>query len=268
MDATKQQSHSASKQNISSQRATEGPASKRRSINDPSINHSINAAVPINHWPKDERPREKLLRRGPQALSDAELLAIFINTGTQQASALDIAKNLLIKHHGLAGIMRLSAEQLQAINGLGSAKSATLKAIAEIASRTQLNQLQRGQALTNVNATKQYLQSQLQHEVIEIFWVLLLDCQHRLIRSQALSRGTVDSAAIYPRELIKLCLDNHASAIIIAHNHPSGMLEASLADKNLTAQLKIALDAIEIHLLDHIIVSDTGCLSFVEKGFL
>ncbi len=227
-----------------------------------------NSHNPINKWPANERPREKLLSRGSQALTDAELLAIFINTGTNQHSALDISRSLLKEADGLAGLMRLDTTQLQAVKGLGPAKAAKLKAISEIASRVALSSLSRGQALTSPQATKTYLQSQLRHETVEVFWALMLDNQHRIISSQAICRGTIDSATVYPREVLKLCLSQNAAAVIFAHNHPSGSLKVSDADHQITAKLKHTLNTVDIRLLDHIIVADSGCTSMAEMGLI
>lgn len=228
----------------------------------------MKTSLPINHWPKTERPREKLIHRGAQALSDAELLAIFINTGTRTLSALDIAKQLLVKHNGLAGLMRVDLQQLQATKGLGAAKAARIKAIGEIASRTALAKLERGQALTSPQVTKSYLLNQLRHESTEVFWALLLDNQHRVIHSQAVSRGTIDSATVYPREVLKLCLAHSAAAVIFAHNHPSGSLQVSQADRQITAKLKAALNTVDIRLLDHLIIGDNECSSMAELGLI
>ena len=223
---------------------------------------------PISTWPESERPREKLLSKGAQSLSDAELLAIFINSGTQNYSALDIARGLLATHHGLAGLMRASTAQLQSTKGLGAAKAVRLKAIAEIASRISLSSIKRGQALTSPSATKDYLKKQLMHESVVVFWALLLDNQHRVISSQAVGYGTIDSAAVYPREVLKLCLANNAAAVIFAHNHPSGSLQVSNADKQITAKLKQALETVDIRLLDHFIIGDNGCSSMAEMGLI
>lgn len=222
----------------------------------------------IKEWPETERPREKLIRQGAASLSDAELLAIFINTGTKQQSALDIARQLLNEHNGLAGLMRLDIQQMQATKGLGSAKAAKLKAIAEISSRTALASLSRGQALTSPKATREYLQGQLRHENVEVFWAILLDNQHRIIHSQAIARGTIDSAVIYPREVLKLCLSHSAAAVIFAHNHPSGSLQVSQSDRQITAKLKLALETVDIRLLDHLIIGDSDSASMAELGLI
>jgi len=229
---------------------------------------TVQESKPISTWPLSERPREKLLSKGAQALSDAELLAIFINTGIYNYSAIDIAKSLLADHDGLAGLMRLDIAQLQATKGLGAAKAARIKAIAEIASRIALANLSRGPALSSPKATKDYLSQQLRHETIEVFWALLLDNQHRVISSQAVGRGTIDSAAVYPREVLKLCLAHNAAAVIFAHNHPSGSQQASTADRQITTKLKRALETVDIRLLDHIIVGDDGCSSMAEMGLI
>lgn len=220
----------------------------------------------INDWPISERPREKLLKSGAAALSDAELLALFIGTGRAGKSAAGLARELLNAFGGIAGIMRAKPSQLQQINGIGPSKAAKIAAICELAQRSILHDIQRGEALTSPTKCQSYLRVLLAHKCTEAFWMLMLDNQHKVLASISLSEGTIDQAAIYPREVINQCLQHNASAVIFAHNHPSGVAEASNADIEITKTLKNALNSVDIRLLDHFIVSARGCASMAERG--
>ena len=225
-------------------------------------------AMSLIHWPKKERPREKLIASGSNALSDSELIAVLLGTGSRGENAIDAARRVLGEAGGLAGLMRMEADDLLQLNGLGPASVARIKAATELGRRSLTASLERGQILTSPGATSRYLRILLAHEPCEVFWMIMLDNQHRVLRSEALCRGTIDSATIYPREVVKACLKNNSSAVIFAHNHPSGSLEPSISDRNITKKLLNALNGVEIRVLDHFIVSDQGACSMAELGLL
>ncbi len=222
----------------------------------------------IKHWPEGERPREKLLTFGPQALSDAELLAIFLRVGVKGRSAVDLARDLLVSFGGLRPLMEADQSAFCAAKGLGSAKYAQLQATLELSRRHLASQLARGNALTSPALVRHYLTSQLRHLGHEEFAVLFLDTQHRIIRYESLFRGTLDSASVYPRDVAKRALELGAGALIIAHNHPSGVAEPSDADRRITERLKEALGLFDIRVLDHFVVGDGEVVSFAERGWI
>lgn len=222
----------------------------------------------IKHWPEQERPREKLIHQGSAALSDAELLAIFLRTGSHGLSAVALARQLLQHFGGLRTLMSASREEFCQGFGLGDAKYTQLQAVLEMSRRYLQEQLVRETVFTNVDNVKAYLLSQLRHSSRERFVVLFLDSQHRLIRYQELFQGTIDSAAVYPREVVKAALTNDAAAIIIAHNHPSGICEPSQADISITDRIKRALELIDVRLLDHFIIGEGQPLSLAERGYV
>lgn len=222
----------------------------------------------IKDWPADERPREKLLQRGAQALSDAELLAIFLRTGVTGLSAVGLARNLLTTFGSLRALLESNQQQFCQQHGLGPAKYAQLQAVIEMSNRHLESSLSRGQLLDDALVTKHYLQQKLRHYSHEVFACLFLDNKHRLIAFEELFRGTIDGASVYPREVVKQALAHNARAVIFSHNHPSGIAEPSQADKNITQRLKSALALVDIRVLDHIIIGDGETLSFAEKGLL
>ena len=222
----------------------------------------------INNWPESERPREKLLNRGADNLSDAELLAIFLRTGIKGKSAVDLARELLISFGSLRVLLTAGKEEFCQNLGLGPAKYAQLQAVLEMARRHFEEQLHRSNALTSPEITQQYLQSKLRDLDYEVFACLLLDNQHRVLKYTELFRGTIDSAAVYPREVVKLALAQGAAAIILVHNHPSGIAEPSSADRAITERLRNALNLVDIKVLDHLIVGDGYCESFARRGWL
>lgn len=222
----------------------------------------------ISHWPVAERPREKLLAKGANALSDAELLAIFLRTGCAGKSAVDLARDLLQRFGGLRPILQADLEQFCLAHGLGKAKYAQLQAVLEMGKRHLAETLSRDHIFSNPDHVRQYLLSQLRHQPREIFAVLLLDSQHQLISYEELFFGTVNAAHVYPREVVKLALSHNAVAVILAHNHPSGIAEASHADKHITTAIKKALQLIDITVLDHFIVGDGEVSSFAEQGLI
>ncbi|WP_415879810.1 RadC family protein [Methylomonas sp. TEB] len=222
----------------------------------------------IKNWPTDERPREKLLQRGATALTDAELLAIFLRTGTPGKSAVDMARDLLSEYGSLQALLGADQQRFCRSNGLGDAKYAQLQAVLEMARRHFAEILQRGSALTSPDITRAYLSAQLRSYSFEVFACLFLDNQHRVIQWEELFRGTIDGASVYPREVAKRALFHHAAAVIFAHNHPSGISEPSQADRQITDKLKQALSLFDIRVLDHFIVGDGQPFSFAEHGLL
>ncbi len=225
--------------------------------------------MPITDWPTEERPREKLLQRGPAALSDAELLAIFLRTGVTGKTAVDLARELLQEYGSLRALLEADFERFQRSPGLGSAKYALLQAVLEMARRHLKQELQRTDALTSPELTRSYLAATLRAYPYEVFACLLLDNQHRVLQFVELFRGTIDGASVYPREVVKIALIHNAAAVIFAHNHPSGVAEPSEADKSITQRLKQALGLLDIRVLDHFIVGDgLKSYSFAEHGLL
>ena len=222
----------------------------------------------IKDWPDDERPREKLLQRGAAALTDAELLAIFLRTGVRGKSAVDMARDLLNEFGSLRALLNADQQRFCQSNGLGNAKYTQLQAVLEMARRHFNEILQRGDALTSPDITRAYLSAQLRGYSYEVFACLFLDNQHRVIKLEELFRGTIDSASVYPREVAKRVLHHNAAAVIFAHNHPSGICEPSQADKHITDKLKQALALFDIRVLDHFIIGDGSPYSFAEHGLL
>lgn len=222
----------------------------------------------IKDWPAEERPREKLLQRGSEALTDAELLAIFLRTGTPGKSAVDLARELLTDFGSLQALLDADLSRFCQANGLGSAKYAQLQAVLEMARRHFKEILRRGNALTSPDITRAYLSAHLRGYSYEVFACLFLDNQHRVIKLDELFRGTIDSASVYPREVAKQALHHNAAAVIFAHNHPSGISEPSQADRQITEKLKQALALFDIRVLDHFIIGDGQPYSFAEHGLL
>jgi DNA repair protein RadC len=222
----------------------------------------------IKDWPVNERPREKLLQRGSQALSDAELLAIFLRTGVRGLSAVELARQLLSRFGSLRALLEADQQHFCQEHGLGLAKYAQLQAILEMGKRHLESTLSRGDSLTDAATTKHYLQHRLRAYPYEVFACLFLDTKHRMISFDELFSGTIDGASVYPREVVKRALEHNAAAVIFAHNHPSGIAEPSQADQVMTQRLKTALDLVNIRVLDHIVVGDSETVSFAETGML
>jgi DNA repair protein RadC len=222
----------------------------------------------ITDWPAAERPRERLLRQGPQALSDAELLAIFLRTGLPGRSAVDLARDLLSRFGGLRPLLEASQDAFCACPGLGTAKYAQLQAVLEMSQRHLQHALERGEALTSPDLTRRFLSARLRHRQHEVFACLFLDNRHRVLRFDELFRGTIDAASVYPREVVKQALACNAAAVILAHNHPSGVAEPSQADRHITRRLQDALALVDIRVLDHLVVGDGEAISFAERGLL
>jgi len=219
--------------------------------------------------PADTRPREKLLARGASSLSDSELLALLLRTGTQGKGVLQMAEEVLATFGGIAGLLHTAAEDLKPIKGLGGpAKRAELVAVMELARRAVAQQLKEREVFGSPEAVKHYLQLHLSRKQHEVFAVLFLDAQNRLIAMEELFSGTLTQTSVYPREVVKRALDLHAAAVVLAHNHPSGTVQPSRADEALTHTLKSALALIDVRVLDHVIVAPGDALSMAEKGFL
>lgn len=224
--------------------------------------------MPIRDWPEGERPREKLLQRGAAALTDAELLAIFLRTGVAGRSAVDLARDLLTRFGGLRGLLRASRDEFCDAKGLGPAKFAQLQAVLEMGRRHLGESLPARTPLTDPQAVRQYLNAQLRDLGHEVFAGLFLDSQHRVIAYQPLAQGTLNAASVYPREVVKRALSLGAGAVIFAHNHPSGVAEPSAADRSLTERLKSALALVDVAVLDHFVVGDGEIVSFAERGWI
>ena len=223
----------------------------------------------ITDWPENERPRERLLKLGAGALSDAELLAIFLRVGVRGASAVDLARTLLGHFGSLSRLFSAPAPEFAAIPGMGSAKYTQLQAVVELARRALREEMIAGDALSSPRAVRDYLRLTLGSLPHEVFMVLLLDAQNRLIAAEELFRGTLTQTSVHPREVVKLALSHNAAGAILAHNHPSGVAEPSRADEALTQALKQALALVDVKLLDHFIVAGAADpLSFAERGLL
>ena len=221
----------------------------------------------ISQWPLDERPREKLLNKGAEARSDAELLAIFLRTGCKGVTAVELARQLLDNFGGLKPLLQASKTEFCQHKGLANAKYAQLQAVLEMAKRHLLEQLSRGDVLSSPSQTRQYLAAQLGNYPHEVFACLFLDNRNRVIAFEKMFYGTIDGASVYPREVVRLALKKNAAAIIFAHNHPSGVAEPSHADEQITKRLKEALALVDVRVLDHFVIGDE-VVSFAERGLL
>lgn len=222
----------------------------------------------IVDWPETERPREKLLLRGPAALSDSEVLAIFLRTGVSGHSAVDLARDLLARFGSLRALVAAGPAQFCESRGLGEAKYVQLQAVMEIGRRVLAEDLKARDALSDPAATRRYLSAWLRDRDREIFAALFLDSQHRVLAAEELAHGTLDAASVYPREVVKRALALGAAAVIFAHNHPSGLAEPSAADRMLTDRLKQALALVEVRVLDHFVVGEGVPTSFAERGWI
>ncbi|MCK6423605.1 MAG: DNA repair protein RadC [Burkholderiaceae bacterium] len=214
------------------------------------------------------RPREKLLAQGPAALADAELLALLLRTGLKGLGVLQMAEQLLDQHGGIGGLLRAEPQRLARIKGLGPAKRAELQAVLELARRALAAELAQRPVFDSPQAVRDYLKLQLADLAHEVFAVLFLDAQHRLIAYEPLFRGTLTQTSVYPREVVKRALQCNAAALLLAHNHPSGVAEPSRADEYLTQTLKNALALVDVRVLDHFVVGQGQIVSFAERGLL
>jgi DNA repair protein RadC len=224
--------------------------------------------VTIRQWPDMERPRERLLERGAHALSDAELLAVLLGSGVRGRSAVELARTLIAEFGSLRQLLSAESSRCLAQNGIGPARYAILKAAVELARRHFREALRVGPALAAPDATRTFLLAQLRDRPYEVFCCLYLDNRHRLIAFEELFRGTIDRAGVHPREVLRQTLLHNAAAVILAHNHPSGVLEPSQADELITRRLKEALALVDVRVLDHFIIGDGQCYSFAEAGLI
>ena len=222
----------------------------------------------IRHWPDGERPRERLLTHGAQALSDAELLAVLLGAGTRGRSAVELARALIGEFGSLRELLNADRARFRAACGVGPARYAVLKAALELARRHFREALRLGPALAAPEATRSFLLAQLRDRPYEVFCCLYLDNRHRLLAFEELFRGTIDRASVHPREVLRATLTHNAAAVIFAHNHPSGVLEPSQADELITRRLREALGLIDVRVLDHFIIGDGTCFSFAEHGLI
>jgi DNA repair protein RadC len=221
----------------------------------------------ITSWPLAERPREKLLTLGPKYLSDAELLAIFFRTGTRGRTALDIARDLLNEFGSLKKLLAANPQAFYQKSGIGKAKFAMLKAALELGRRHSEN-IELGELLNNSETTRRYLASRLRDYPYEVFACLFLDSQNRVLHYAELFQGTLSEAPVYPREVIRKCLENNAAKIILAHNHPSGNPHPSPSDQEMTCRLKESLALVDIQVIDHIVIGSQETVSFAEMGLI
>lgn len=222
----------------------------------------------ISDWPHDDRPREKLLGKGPQALSDAELVAIFLRTGTRGRTAIEVARDILDRCGSLSGVLAAPRPVICSVPGLGDAKYAQLQAVLELGRRALREKLDRGNALGSPQAVRDYLRLKLHGLGHEVFVGVFLDAQNRVLAVEELFRGTLTQTSVFPREIVKRALHHNAAATIFAHNHPSGVAEPSRADEILTQTLKHTLALIDVKVLDHFVVGADAAMSFAERGLL
>ncbi len=222
----------------------------------------------ITDWPEQERPREKLLRAGAVALSDAELLAIFLRVGVVGKTAVDLARDLLQQFKSLNGIFSASMDEVQQVHGMGESKYCQLQAVLEMSKRALGETLQQVDSFSSPAQVKAYLQLQLSHLLREVFGILFLDAQNRLIAYETLFEGSLMQTSVYPREVVKRALALNAAAVILSHNHPGGSASPSRADEQLTQTLKESLSLVDVKVLDHIIVAGQDTFSFSERGLI
>jgi len=222
----------------------------------------------IQTWPNKERPREKLIAEGARALSDAELLAILFSTGTKGKSAVDLGRELLQQYGGLRSLFAASLESFTKTPGLGLSKYTQCQAAIELGRRHLQESLKRNNVITQAADAERFLVASLREYEHEVFACLFLDNRHRVIQFETLFHGSIDSTSVYPRELIKRALHHNAAAVILAHNHPSGVPKPSQADRDITQHLAKALNMVKVRLLDHMVIGDTQAVSMSQLGML
>ncbi len=222
----------------------------------------------LDHWPQQDKPRDKLLCAGPQTLSDAELLAIFLRTGLPGLNAVDLAKQLIVRFGSLRALLDAPVEKFCAMKGLGKVKYVQIQAVLELAKRFYFESLTRNNVFDSAEDTRIFLLSQLRDEPNEVFAVLSLDNQYRMIGFRKLFFGTINAANVYPRVIVKHLLDVNAAAVILTHNHPSGVAEPSTSDKQITHRIIDALSLVDIKVLDHFVIGDGYAVSFAERGLI
>lgn len=222
----------------------------------------------ITDWPAQERPREKMMQSGARALSDAELLAIFLRVGVKGKSAVDLARDLLIRFGSLSALYAASEQEVCHVHGMGTSKYVQLQAAFEMSRRALVEEMAVRDVLSSPEQVRDYLRLTLAHRPQEVFMSIFLDAQHRVLASEEMFVGTLTQASVYPREVVKRALHHNAAAVVLAHNHPSGVAQQSRADEAITRTLKQALELIDVKVLDHFIVAGNEILSFVEVGLL
>ena len=222
----------------------------------------------IKDWPVLERPRERLAHAGPAHLSDAELLALMLGRGTAGVSALDLARQLLTQFGGMRGVLNARASELEALHGVGPGKSAVLTAARECCCRYMGEKLAPGRAIAAPTDSQDFLLARLRDRSYEVFCCIFLDNRHRVLAFEELFRGTIDNTTVYPREVVRQALHRNAAAVILAHNHPSGIPEPSDADRLITRRVRDALELIDVRLLDHLVIGDGSCVSLASRGML
>ncbi|MBW7929896.1 MAG: DNA repair protein RadC [Gammaproteobacteria bacterium] len=227
----------------------------------------VKASSP-KHWPPGERPRERLVNAGPERVSDAELLAVMLGRGVRGLSVLELARNLLATFGGIRGLLNASFEDLVAVHGMGAGKAATLIAARECGCRYLQEKLAPGQSIHSPGDSREFLLARLRDRPHEVFCCLFLDNRHRVLAFDELFRGTIDNTTVYPREVVRQALQRNAAAVILAHNHPSGVAEPSEADQLITRRIRGALELIDVRLLDHFVVGDGVCTSLAGRGML
>lgn len=222
----------------------------------------------IKHLPEDERPREKLLARGATALSDAELLALFLGSGLRGKNAIELSRDLLVRHGGLRGLMAMPCSALMRLPGLGPARATRLSAALELSGRHLIADMQRENIVADTSRADRYFRARLRDRPAEVFACLFLDTHHRPIAVEELFFGTLNYSEVHPREVVRRCIDHNAAAVIFAHNHPSGDAEPSHADRAITQKLRQALELVGVHVVDHIVVGHNTSSSFAQRGWL
>lgn len=222
----------------------------------------------LQQWPTQERPREKLLQFGAHTLSDAELFAILINSGIKGKSAVDLSKQVINHFGGVQPLFLSSKKQFTKQEGLGEAKFALLQACVELFKRGMAERLSKRSSFTCADSASDYLRAQLASHKREVFAMLLLNSQHQLIAYREMFKGTINSASVYPRELVKQAMDDNAAAVILAHNHPSGVAEPSQADIQITQRIKQAFALVDVTVLDHFVIGHSSAVSFAQRGLL
>jgi DNA repair protein RadC len=219
-------------------------------------------------WPLPERPRERFLAHGAASLSDAELFALFLGPGARGQSALELSRDLLARFGRVSRVLAAAPAELAAVPGLGPAKSAQVAAVMELARRALSEEMRARDSLVSPAAVRGYLRLRMQHLSHECFYCVFLDAQNRVVAAEEMFRGTLTQTSVYPREILKRALHHNAAALILAHNHPSGVAEPSIQDQALTRTLAEALSLVDVKVLDHFIVAPGACLSFAERGLL
>jgi DNA repair protein RadC len=225
-------------------------------------------ALKINEWPAEERPRERLIQNGGKGLSDAEILAVLLGRGLAGTSAVELARKLMHKFGGIRGTLNAAPASLVEVKGIGMAKIGTLLAARECAQRYLRERLRPGVTIGSPADSRDYLLATLRDRPHEVFCCLFMDNRHRVLAFDELFRGTIDAAAVYPREIVKQALARNAAAVILAHNHPSGVAEPSQSDQLITRRIRDALDLVDVRLLDHFVIGDNNCVSLASRGML